>query len=203
MNKILENYYIKEKSTTDLFKVIFASYKATTTSKYNKIFTILLLFLIIPIIIFYFNSLHIRVSIIYDLLKNLLDMLSILIGFAITAISIIGTGLSSKVLKPLFENESLQNNQKTVKTKYSIYHTTILLFFGYIYILLITLFFSVFCLFLYPYAHFLSNLRLQISIAFFYIFIELIYFNIFSIKSLLFNLYCIIMLNAQIETMEN
>ena len=199
MNKVIKPYSLEEKSTLDLLNAIYKQKRAIKCSKWNVWTLIILCTCIIPTIVFFFNFLHIRISLLYEFLQDLLNILSILVGFTITALSIIGTGLSKKVIQLLSNYESQQN----INAHHSIYHTTILIFFEYIYSLLITLGFIVLCLFLYPSAHFINSFRLIFSILFFYTFILLAYWSVFSVKGLIFNLYCIIMLNSQVETQNN
>lgn len=199
MNKTTKPYRLEEKSTLELFNAIYKQKKAFQSSKYNTYILIILCFCIVPAIIVVFNSLHIKISIIYEFLRDLLNILSILVGFTLTALSIVGTGLSKRAIQLLSNYVSKQNGN----TEHSIYHATILVFFEYVYSLLATLAFIVLCLFLYPYGYYLNNFRLALSILFFYIFILLVYWSAFCIKCLIYNLYCIIMLNAQIATQCN
>ena len=196
LNEVSENYQLKETSTIELLQTIWNCKKNLKSSKWDLSLKLFWVLIIIPATIYFFNVLNIKTVFIYEYLSDLLTLISILIGFNLTALSIIGTGLSQKVLEKTFKIESIQNN------KTSIYQTTILVFFDYIYSLLTTLIFIIICLFLYPFVHSFSFLRFFISIPFFYILLLLIYWNIFSIISLVFNLYCIIMLSAQINTMQ-
>lgn len=199
MNKVIKPYSLEEKSTLDLLNAIYKQKRAIKCSKWNACTLVVLCVCIIPVIIFFFNILQIQIVLLYEFLQDLLNILSILVGFTITALSIIGTGLSKEIIQLLSNYESQQN----INAHHSIYHTTILIFFEYIYSLLITLGFIVLCLFLYPYAHFINSFRLIFSILFFYTFILLAYWSVFSVKGLIFNLYCIIMLNSQVETQNN
>lgn len=199
MNRISKSYCLEEQSTLELFKTIYKQKKALKSSKCNTCILIILCLCIIPVIIVLFNALSIKIYILYEFLRDLLNILSILVGFTLTALSIIGTGLSKRAIQLLSNYESSQNSD----TQHSIYHTTILVFFEYIYSLLATLVFTVLCLFLHPYAYYLNTFRVVLSIIFFYTFVLLVYWSTFSIKSLIFNLYCIVMLNAQIATQDN
>ena len=135
MNKVIKPYSLEEESTLDLLNAIYKQKRAIKCSKWNVWTLIILCTCIIPTIVFFFNFLHIRISLLYEFLQDLLNILSILVGFTITALSIIGTGLSKEVIQ-LLSNYELQQNKNA---HHSIYHTTILIFFEYIYSLLITL----------------------------------------------------------------
>ncbi len=181
-----------ENTSLALLRAIFEYKKSSNNdSVYTIIKKYFIIFLFSLLITTIFNYLDIKISYIHDFLQDLLNILGILIGFTLTALSIVGTGLFERALDFFLENKSTSNK------KYSVYQVILFEFLDYLYSLLATLFFVISMLFLYPFAYFLNEYRFIISLVFFYILFCLLKWNIFSIKSLVYNLYGIFMLNAQ------
>ncbi len=184
---------ITEDSSIKLLSVILLQKNLKAIPKYTWSICLLLWFLIIPCVIYLFNKMNIPIKTIKEFLSDILTVLSILIGFSITAISMIGLNLSKKTLEETNKyNGSFYENV-------SIYKETILIFFEYLYSLIFSLMFIIFTLFLIPYVIVLYQFKFIISCFFFYCFFTLMYWNFLSIKSLIFNLYLIIMINTMAE----
>ena len=184
---------ITEDSSIKLLSVILLQKNLKAIPKYTWSICLLLWFLIIPCVIYLFNKMNIPIKTIKEFLSDILTVLSILIGFSITAISMIGLNLSKKTLEETNKyNGSFYENV-------SIYKETILIFFEYLYSLIFSLMFIIFTLFLIPYVIVLYHFKFIISCFFFYCFFTLMYWNFLSIKSLIFNLYLIIMINTMAE----
>ena len=174
---------ITEDSSIKLLSVILLQKNLKAIPKYTWSICLLLWFLIIPCVIYLFNKMNIPIKTIKEFLSDILTVLSILIGFSITAISMIGLNLSKKTLEETNKyNGSFYENV-------SIYKETILIFFEYLYSLIFSLMFIIFTLFLIPYVIVLYQFKFIISCFFFYCFFTLMYWNFLSIKSLIFNLF--------------
>jgi len=191
LKKITDDISLEEMSSSELIKAIYTYKNGNQNSKLKTTVKICIFCIILPIFICFFNILQIRISYIHELMQDLLNLSGILIGFTLTALSIVGTGLYPKAAKNFFEYES------TVSKNNSIYKIVLFEFLDYLYSLLATLAFIIFALILYPYAYHLHFARVVLSIIFFYTLASLIFWNIFSIKSLIYNLYSILILNAK------
>lgn len=155
------------------------------------------LFVIIPIIIFFFNKISIPSEYIRNLFSDLLTILSILIGFSITALSMVVLSLSKETL--LLTNKYEGSFYKGT----SIYKETIFVFLEYLYSLLASLLYIIIAQFIFPFVCGLIQYKFIISCVFFYTFIPLLYWNFLSIKSLIYNLYLAIMINTMAEINES
>lgn len=156
-----------------------------------------LLFVIIPIIIFLFNKLSISSEYIKNFFSDLLTILSILIGFSITALSMVGLGLAKETILQTTKYEG------SFYKGISIYKETIFVFLEYLYSLLISLLYIIIAQFILPFVYQVFQYKFIISCIFFYTFIPLLYWNFLSIKSLIYNLYLVIMINTMAENNES
>ncbi len=191
LKKLPNSIFLEEKTSKELVTAIFNYKHKNKNSKFKTTIKFILFFIILPLIIFVFNKLSIKISFIHEMMQDFLELLGILIGFTLTALSIVGTGMHKKAVKYFFEYESIASEG------HSIYKVILFEFIDYLYSLLATLSFVILAILLYPYAYYLCHMRLVISIIFFYSFAGLIFWNVFSIKSLIYNLYAIFMLNAK------
>ena len=191
LKKITDNISLEEMSSAELIKAINTYKNGNKNSKLKTKIKICIFCIILPILIAFFNILQIKISYIHEFMQDLLSLSGILIGFTLTALSIVGTGLYPRAAKNFFEYES------TVSKNNSIYKVILFEFLDYLYSLLATLAFIIFVLILYPYAYYLHSIRAILSIIFFYTLASLIFWNIFSIKSLIYNIYSILILNAK------
>ncbi len=90
---------ITEDSSIKLLSVILLQKNLKAIPKYTWSICLLLWFLIIPCVIYLFNKMNIPIKTIKEFLSDILTVLSILIGFSITAISMIGLNLSKKNIR--------------------------------------------------------------------------------------------------------
>lgn len=197
LQEIKEKNLINEMDSLKLLNAIFLQKDLKKVPV--AIWTILccLIFFIIPLIIFFFNKISISFDYVRNLFSDLLTILSILIGFSITALSMVGLGLSKETLLLTSKYES--SFYKGV----SIYKETIFVFLEYLYSLLSSLLYIIIAQFILPFIYKLIHFKLVISCIFFYTFIPLLYWNFLSIKSLIYNLYLVIMINTMIENNES
>lgn len=187
-------FEIKEHNTLELINAIVKSRRKKENFFLKNLHKFIIFSLIVVVVVFIFNTLHIKITMLYEFLRDMLTILSILIGFTITALTTIGTGLSDKALKVMFKYKSCAYEELPV------YQATIFTFFEYTYSLFASLVFIIITMFFYPYIYYLHNYRILISIIFFSILLGLLWWNGISIKNLVYNLYVTIMLNAQIES---
>lgn len=128
--------------------------------------------------------------------SDLLTVLSILIGFSITALSMVGLSLAKETLLQTTKYEG--SFYKDVP----IYKETIFVFLEYLYSLLISLLYIILAQFILPFVCRVFQYKFLISSIFFYTFIPLLYWNFLSIKSLIYNLYLVIMINTMAKNNE-
>lgn len=190
-------FTIKECNSKELIKTIIQNKKQGNCLIKKRIKKFVIFAFLVILVVLMFNELNIKTNLLYEFLRDMLTILSILIGFTITALTTIGTGLSEKSLKMLFKYKS------TIYEETPIYQATIFTFFEYTYSLFASLGFIILTMFIYPYIYCLNEYRYPISIVFFTLLIGLLWWNCASIKNLVYNLYVIIMLNAQIETSDD
>lgn len=197
LQEIKEKNLIKEIDSLKLLNAIFLQKNLKKVPVATWTILRCLIFFIIPLIIFFFNKISISFDYVRNLFSDLLTILSILIGFSITALSMVGLGLSKETLLLTSKYES------SFYKEISIYKETIFVFLEYLYSLLASLLYIIIAQFILPFIYKLIHFKLVISCIFFYTFIPLLYWNFLSIKSLIYNLYLVIMINTMIENDES
>lgn len=197
LQEIKEKNLIKEIDSLKLLNAIFLQKDLKKIPVATRTILCCLLFFIIPLIIFFFNKISISFDYVSNLFSDLLTILSILIGFSITALSMVGLGLSKETLLLTSKYES------SFYKGISIYKETIFVFLEYLYSLLSSLLYIIIAQFILPFIYKLIQFKLVISCIFFYTLIPLLYWNFLSIKSLIYNLYLVIMINTMIENDES
>lgn len=156
-----------------------------------------LIFIILFILSFfasyYYVVKNLHFSYIQGIINSFVNIYSILIGFSFTAITLVAT---------IFDNSSiklLDSHKSKIYPDFSIYKTTVLVYFEYIYALIFTLLFMIFCILIYPFTKFIQLDKLIFSYLFFVPFSLLLAWSIISIKALIANLYLVIIFKSQIE----
>ena len=138
---------IKEIDSLKLLNTIFLQKDLKKVSVATWTILCCLIFFIIPLIIFFFNKISISFDYVRNLFSDLLTILSILIGFSITALSMVGLGLSKETLLLTSKHES--SFYKGV----SIYKETIFVFLEYLYSLLSSLLYIIIAQFILPFIY--------------------------------------------------
>lgn len=193
MKTIKEKNLITETGSLKLLNAILLQKNLKKIPITTWIVLCIILLLIIPLLIYLFNHINISNNDIKTFFSDLLTVLSILIGFSITALSMVGLSLAKETL--LLTNKY----EGSFYNGISIYKETILVFFEYLYSLLISLFYIIIAQFILPFIGQCHQYKFCISVVFFYSFIPLLYWNFLSIKSLIYNLYLVIMINTMVE----
>lgn len=184
---------IRGKSTGQLLKEIL-NYKLNTTSKRQSILNFFIIVILSSIVTYSFNFFNIKTTVIKEFLIDLLNLAGVLVGFSLTALTIVGTNLHEKLLKLSQEIKSKSY------PKLLIWDVLLYEFFGYVYSLLISLIFIITSIFIFPYVYYFVNYRWIISFVFFLLLFLLLFYNCWSVKSLIYNLYGLFLLNAKATT---
>lgn len=193
LKTIKEKNLITETDSLKLLNAILLQKNLKKIPKTTWIVLCILLLLIIPLLIYLFNHINISNNDIKSFFSDLLTVLSVLIGFSITALSMVGLSLAKETLLLTNKYESSFYNG------ISIYKETIFVFLEYLYSLLISLFYIIIAQFILPFISHCHQCKFGVSVVFFYSFVPLLYWNFLSIKSLIYNLYLVIMINTMVE----
>lgn len=193
LKTIKEKNLITETDSLKLLSAILLQKNLKKIPKTTWIVLCVLLLLIIPLLIYLFNHVNISNNDIKSFFSDLLTVLSVLIGFSITALSMVGLSLAKETLLLTNKYESSFYNG------ISIYKETIFVFFEYLYSLLTSLFYIIIAQFILPFICHCHQYKFGASVVFFYSFVPLLYWNFLSIKSLIYNLYLVIMINTMVE----
>lgn len=193
LRELKEKNLIKETNSLKLLDAILLQKNLRKVSSATWIVLCILLIFVIPIIIYLFNKMDISHEYLRSFFSDMLTVLSILIGFSITAFSMVGLSLAKETLLQTTKYES------SFYKEVSIYKETIFVFLEYLYSLLISLLYIIVAQFVLPFVCKGVQYKCLISCIFFYTFIPLLYWNFLSIKSLIYNLYLAIMLNTMAE----
>lgn len=153
----------------------------------------IILFIVSILIAYYYVAKDLHFSYIQGIINSFVNIYSILIGFSFTAITLVATIFNTSSIK------KLDSYKSKLYPDFSIYKTTVLVYFEYIYALIFTLLFMILCILIYPFANFLQLDKLIFSCLFFIPFFMLLAWSIVSIKALIANLYLIIIFRSQIE----
>lgn len=181
-----------EETSYEILKSIFLK------KDYSKLlwtnYLIFIIFLILSIFIAYFYVVkNLHFSYIQEIMNSFVNIYSILIGFSFTAITLVAT---------IFNNSSiklLDSHNSKIYPDFSIYKATALVYFEYIYALIFTLLFLIFCILTYPFIKFMHVDKLLLAYLFFIPFFLFLAWSIISIKALIANLYLVIIFKSQIE----
>ena len=138
LKTIKEKNLITETDSLKLLNAILLQKNLKKIPKTTWIVLCILLLLIIPLLIYLFNHINISNNDIKSFFSDLLTVLSVLIGFSITALSMVGLSLAKETLLLTNKYESSFYNG------ISIYKETIFVFLEYLYSLLISLFYIIY-----------------------------------------------------------
>lgn len=184
-----------EESCRELLVRIFAK-NPEQENKFNKYFLLIFTVGAIPIS-YLFLELDIKTSFLVNFLELLTTVYSIIIGFAFTSLSLFLSIFDKEFI--IFLNSKHSKLYKNL----SLYKTTVLVFFEYLFSLLLSLAYILTCYFVIPFLMTFVKLKLIFTYSFFVCLNILLAWTIISIKSMVYNIYMITVFKAEFFKINN
>lgn len=159
-------------------------------NSFNKFFMLIFVGISVFISYFYLN-LNVKIEFIINFLELLTTVYSIIIGFAFTSLAL---------FLSIFDKDFIvfiNSKQSKLYKDSSLYKTTVLVFFEYLFALLISLTYILICYFSIPFLNTFLMLKTSFVYIFFIILFALLGWTFISIKGMVYNIYMLTVFKAE------
>lgn len=166
---------------------------ANTNPNFEGIFNlivIILFFIISFVFAYFFLAFKLPYSFILKILELLTTVYSIIIGFALTSLSIFLAIFDKEFI------EFLSSAKSDLYKNESLYKATVLVFFQYLFALLLSLAYILICYFLSPFYMVFESIKTELTYVFFIILFAFLCWTFLSIKAMIANIYTLVIFKS-------